>query len=168
VFDEYITDGDVLRPQATLSRLRRWDTPVRMTTEFGASVPPEQQQKDRSTVSAYASRLSRASGLSITQTDVDPNFHVLVLSEDDRADYLDRIREIVPGIADSSLRAITQLPRDKGLGWQTTAQRQGRPFSTTTKNSRCSQRTTNSCSKCSTIQDSEQAWPPQKQPPSHG
>jgi hypothetical protein len=113
LFDEYVTDGDVLRPQATLSRLRRWDTPVRMTTEFGASVTADQQQKDRTTISAYAGRLSRASGLSITQTDDNPNFHVLVLSEDDRLGYLDRIREIVPGIAESSLRAITRLPRDQ-------------------------------------------------------
>ncbi len=113
LFDEYVTDGGVLRPQATLSRLRRWDTPVRMTTEFGPSVSQAQQTKDRNTISAYARRLSRASGLSITQTDVDPNYHVLVLSEDDRLGFRDRLREIVPGIAESSLRAITQLPRDQ-------------------------------------------------------
>jgi hypothetical protein len=113
LFDEYVTDGDVLRPQATLSRLRRWDMPVRMTTEFGASVTPETQARDRNTISAYSRRLSRASGLSITQTDVDPNFYVLVLNEDDRLGYLDRLRDIVPGIAESSLRAITQLPRDQ-------------------------------------------------------
>nr|WP_281501993.1 DUF2927 domain-containing protein [Loktanella sp. F6476L] len=113
LFDEYVTDGDVLRPQATLSRLRRWDMPVRMTMEFGASVTPEQQSRDRTTVAAYAQRLSRVSGLSILQTDADPNFHVLVLGEDDRATYRDRLREIVPGIAESSLRAITQLPRDQ-------------------------------------------------------
>jgi hypothetical protein len=113
LFDEYVADGDILRAQATLSRLRRWDMPVRMTTEFGASVPPEQQTRDRNTISAYAQRLSRASGLPITQTDVDPNYYVLVLNEDDRLGYVDRLREIVPGIADSSIRAITQLPRDQ-------------------------------------------------------
>lgn len=113
LFDEYVTDGDILRPQATLSRLRRWDQPVRMDVEFGASVLPDQQIRDQNTVATYAGRLSRASGLQITLTDRNPNFHVLVLSEDDRLNYTERFRELVPGIAPSSLRAITNLPREQ-------------------------------------------------------
>lgn len=113
LFDEYVTDGDILRPQATLSRLRRWDQPVRMAVEFGASVPPDQRIRDQNTVATYAGRISRAAGLPITLTDRNPNFHVLILSEDDRLNYTDRFREIVPGIAPSSLRAITNLPREQ-------------------------------------------------------
>jgi hypothetical protein len=112
LFDEYV-DGNILRPQATLARLRRWDTPVRMTTEFGPSTSLETQTRDRNTISAYARRLSRATGLSISQTNVDPNYYVLVLNEDERSNYADRLREIVPGIQDSSVRAITNLPRDQ-------------------------------------------------------
>ncbi|MEL6641780.1 MAG: DUF2927 domain-containing protein [Pseudomonadota bacterium] len=113
LFDEYVTDGDILRPQATLSRLRRWDRPVRMSVEFGPTVSPDQQTRDRTSVATYASRLSKITGLQITQTDRNPNFHVLVLNEDDRQEYTDRLREIVPGIANSSLRAITNLPREQ-------------------------------------------------------
>lgn len=113
LFDEYVTDGDVLRAQVTLSQLRRWDTPVRMTTEFGQSVPRDQQIRDQNTISSYANRLSRVSGLSITKDDANPNFYVLVLNEDDRLGYRERLRDIVPGIAESSLRAMTQLPRDQ-------------------------------------------------------
>ncbi|MEJ6399493.1 DUF2927 domain-containing protein [Yoonia sp. 208BN28-4] len=113
LFDEYVTDGDVLRPQATVSRLRRWDQPVRMALEFGASIPEDQRLEDRNTVSAYANRLSRITGLSITQTEADPNFHVLVLNEDDRLGYRERLQELVPGIASSSLRAIMNLPREQ-------------------------------------------------------
>ncbi len=113
LFDEYVTDGDILRPQATLSRLRRWDRPVRMSLEFGPSVTPDQQQRDRISVASYARRLSIATGLPITQTDRNPNFHVLVLNEDDRLGYAARLQEIVPGIAPSSLRAITNLPREQ-------------------------------------------------------
>ena len=113
LFDEYVTDGDILRPQATISRLRRWDQPVRMSVEFGSTVEPAQQLKDRNTVSAYASRLSRTTGLPITVTDQNPNFHVLVLNEDDRRDVSDRLREITPGIETSTLRAITNLPREQ-------------------------------------------------------
>lgn len=113
LFDEYVTDGDALRPQATLSRLRRWDQPVRMTVEFGASVPEAQRARDASGIAAYIARLSRISGLSINKVDQNPNFHVLILNEDDRLAYGDRIREIVPGIATSSLNAIINLPRDQ-------------------------------------------------------
>ena len=113
LFDEYISDGDILRPQATLSRLRRWDGPVRMALEFGPSVSAAQQQRDQISVAAYARRLSQATGLPITQTDRNPNFHVLVLNEDDRKGYAARLQEFVPGIAPSSLRAITNLPREQ-------------------------------------------------------
>lgn len=113
LFDEYVTDGDILRPQATISRLRRWDQPVRMSLEFGPSVTPEQQVRDRTTVGSYAARLSRVAGVPITLSDWAPNFHVLVLNEDDRLGYADRLREIVPGIEASSLRAITNLPREQ-------------------------------------------------------
>lgn len=113
LFDEYVTDGDALRPQATLSRLRRWDQPVRMAVEFGDSVPEAQRARDASGIAAYIARLSRVSGLSIRKVDQNPNFHVLILNEDDRLTYRDRIREIVPGIATSSLNAIINLPRDQ-------------------------------------------------------
>ena len=113
LFDEYVTDGDALRPQATLSRLRRWDQPVRMAVAFGASVPEAQRARDASGISAYIARLSRVSGLSIRKVDQNPNFHVLMLNEDDRLAYADRIRESVPGIATSSLNAMINLPRDQ-------------------------------------------------------
>ncbi|SEM68044.1 Protein of unknown function [Loktanella fryxellensis] len=114
LFDEYVSDGDFLRAEATESTLRRWDTPVRMAVEFGPSVPDAQRSIDRGIVSAYAARLSRVTGLPIAMTDgAEANFHVLFLSEDDRAGYVDRIRQIVPGIGGSSLRAITNLPRDQ-------------------------------------------------------
>lgn len=113
LFDEYVTDGDILRPQATLSRLRRWDRPVRMSLEFGPTVSAAQEARDRNAVATYARRLSSITGLQITQTDRNPNFHVLVLNEDDRLGYADRLKEIVPGIAPSSLRAITNLPREQ-------------------------------------------------------
>ena len=113
LFDEYLTDGDILRPQANISRLRRWDEPVRMSVEFGVSVPAPQRAQDQATVSAYTARLSRLTGLSIRQTDVNPNFHVLVLNEDDRRAAGNRLRELVPGIGSGSVNAIVNLPRDQ-------------------------------------------------------
>ena len=114
LFDEYVTDGDFLRPQTTISPLRKWVVPVRMSVEFGASVDENQRMKDRSSVAAYASRLSRVSGHPIGLVDgPDTNFHVLFLSEDDRPAFANRITDIVPGIGTSSLNAMMNLPRDQ-------------------------------------------------------
>ena len=113
LFDEYVNDGDTLRPQATLSRLRRWDQPIRMAVEFGASVPLAQRDRDRASVAAYAARLSRLTGVRITQTAENANFHVLVLNEDDRRGAGARLQALVPGIARSSLNAILGLPRNQ-------------------------------------------------------
>ncbi|SMY08732.1 DUF2927 domain-containing protein [Flavimaricola marinus] len=112
LFDEYVTAGDELVAEATLSRLRRWEQPIRMAVEFGATVPQAQRDRDQSSISTYGARLARLTGLSIRQTDQDPNFHVLVLNEDDRLASEARLRELVPGITPSSLRAFMFPPRD--------------------------------------------------------
>lgn len=113
LFDEYRTEGDLLRPQATLSDLKRWEKPVRMTVEFGASVPAAQQDRDRASVASYGARLSELTGLEILQTDDDPNFHVLFISIDDAEAFEGRIKELIPGIAPSGLNAMLRPPRDQ-------------------------------------------------------
>ena len=111
LFDEYVADGDVLRAQQTVSRLRRWGAPIRMQVEFGADVPRDQQVTDRNSITAYARRLSELTGHPIEQVDSGGNYHVLVLSEDDRLDYGDRLRQMVPGISESAVRAFVNLDR---------------------------------------------------------
>ena len=111
LFDEYRTEGDELRAQPTLSRLRRWDQPVRLSVEYGATIPQDQRIEDSQNIRNYVSRLSRVSGLPMTVTDANPNFHVLVLNEDDRMGYEARLRQIVPGIDNTSVRAFMDVPR---------------------------------------------------------
>ena len=113
LFDEYISDGDLLRAQATASNLRRWDRPVRMAVEFGATIPAAQRAKDTAIVNRYAARLARATRHPITVSNSNPNFHVMFLNEADRHGAEARLRQLVPGIANSSLRAIINLPRDQ-------------------------------------------------------
>ncbi len=113
LFDEYRVDaaGD-LRPQATVSRLRRWEQPIRLAVEFGATVPLEQRRRDQNSVTTFAARLARLTGVPIRPDAQAANFRVLVLNEDDRAAYAPRLRELVPGIAESSVRAFLNPPRD--------------------------------------------------------
>jgi hypothetical protein len=113
LFDEYGPGSSPAAPGVPVpSRLRRWEQPVRMSVEFGASVPEAARSADRAEVAAYAGRLARLTGLSIAQAAPEAaNFHVLVLSEDDRLGYEARLRALVPGISDSSLRTMLSLPR---------------------------------------------------------
>jgi hypothetical protein len=113
LFNEYSDDNDFQRPQATISKLRRWTGPIRMSVTFGDTVPLAQRDTDLASVSAYAARLSRATGVPITITDDAPNFHVLFLGEDDRRAYGDRLREIIPNISDATVRSFVNLPREQ-------------------------------------------------------
>ena len=106
LFDEYSPAGGVLSAEPTMSRLRRWEQPIRMTLEFGDTVPDAQRSRDANAVATYAARLSRLTGVPISQTTRDPNFHVLVLNEDDRQGFEARLRQIVPGIGPGSVRAF--------------------------------------------------------------
>ncbi len=113
LFDEYRLDAaGELSAQATVSRLRRWERPVRLSVEFGATVPAEQRARDANSITTFAARLSRLTGVPIAPADTEANFHVLVLNEDDRAAFAPRLRELVPGIAESSVRAFLRAPRD--------------------------------------------------------
>ncbi len=112
LFDEFIATPTGLRAQPTISRLRRWEKPVRFTVEYGATVPENQRIEDSQNVRNFVSRLSRVSGQPMSVTDVDPNFHVLILNEDDRLGYEDRLRALVPGIDDTSVQAFMDVPRD--------------------------------------------------------
>ena len=113
LFNEYRDDSDFRRPQATISKLRRWTQPIRMSVEFGDMVDVSQRVQDRAAVAAYAARLSRLTGVPITMTDINPNFRVLFLHEDERRAYADTLRALIPGMAESTVNAFENLPPDQ-------------------------------------------------------
>jgi hypothetical protein len=113
LFNEYRDDSDFQTPQATISKLRRWTAPIRMSVEFGDTVPLAQRDRDIASVSAYAARLSRVTGVPIEITDHNPNFRVLFLGEDDRRAYGPRLRALIPTISEATVRTFVNLPRDQ-------------------------------------------------------
>ena len=106
-FNEYV--GETLRP-GTSGFLRRWETPVRLGLEFGASVPPSQRTRDTADVRRYVNRLKRRTGHPIELSGT-PNFIVAFLSEDDRPAALPVIAERL-GLNAADLNALRTLPRD--------------------------------------------------------
>lgn len=110
LYDEYTPRGGGFIARQTPSRLRRWEKPVRMDIAFGPSIPRADRISDRSEVTAYASKLARASKHPVSVVHAHGNFHVLFLNEDERRDIGPRLRELVPGIDNASVDAITDLP----------------------------------------------------------
>ena len=110
LFDEYTFIGNRIVERATPSSLRRWEVPVRMGLEFGASVPSAIQRTDRALVARYASRLGRLTGHPVALAGSNANFHVLVLNEAERQASDARLRELVPGIDEQTVALIQDLP----------------------------------------------------------
>ena len=113
LFNEYQDDSDFRTTKNTVSHLRRWDQPIRMSVGFGNTVPFSQRDQVTASVHTYAARLSRLTGVPISFTDANPNFHVLFLGEDDRRTFEPQLRQLIPAISTATVRAIIDLPRDQ-------------------------------------------------------
>ncbi len=111
LFDEYRPSGDIMVARETESRLRRWDRPIRMDVEFGATVAATRRASDISVINSYAERLSGLTNVPIVLTDVRPNFYVFIVNEDDRRDLAPRLKQIVPGISPAAVRTVVDMPR---------------------------------------------------------
>lgn len=92
--------------------LRRWEQPVRLGVQFGESIPQAQQRADMAAINDIAERLQTASGHSVTVTTSNPNFHVLVVSDVERADSAPLLRQLVPGLSNNAINAITGMGRN--------------------------------------------------------
>lgn len=113
LFEEYTDNGGVLRSQQRINSIHRWDSPIRMNIRFGDSVGFEQRVTDRNAVASFARRLSGLTGVPITQTTVNPNFHVLFLSEAERRAFGPELLALEPNLSQASVNAFLTLPRDQ-------------------------------------------------------
>ena len=111
LYDEYRPVPAGFVHQSVPSRLRRWEKPVRMSVEFGNSVPVPVRQSDNQFISNYANRLSQIAGHPITVTSQRPNYLVMVVGEDDKAATAQRIRDFVPNISESTIATLETMPR---------------------------------------------------------
>ncbi len=110
-YDEYARGQGLKKSDGRSGRLRKWSGPVRIGIEFGASVPPEQREVDRALVARYSTRLARLTNHPIAVNNFNPNFHVLVMGEDDHAYARQRAAQIIPGISQASLDFFGNPPR---------------------------------------------------------
>jgi hypothetical protein len=111
LYDEYIRSDRGLVAQPVQSRLRRWDQPVRVSLRFGDSVPADRQAADRARVASFLGRLQAISGHPIRLSEVQPNFFIYVVSEDERQALGPTIRALLPGLGPADVAGITDMPR---------------------------------------------------------
>lgn len=110
-YDEYAPGRGLRKSSGRAGQLRRWSGPVRVSVEYGASVSPETRSQDDATVSSYVRRIAGATERPISMNAGRANFHVLVMGEDDHAQLLARLRQIIPGASPSTLGLFTDPPR---------------------------------------------------------
>lgn len=110
LFDEYTrgTAGPIQRQ--TASRLRRWETPVRVGLRFGPSVSPSSRATDTARVQSYLARLSRLTGHPIALNDTSPNFFLYIVNEDERRSLGPTAAAALPGLSQSEVAGITNMP----------------------------------------------------------
>ena len=111
LFEEFANLGGTLVAQQTESRLHRWQTPIRMKVHFGDSVPLAQRDRDRSSVTAYASRLARLTGHPISQSPGNANYHVFIVNEDERRAIGPQLRAIIPDITTGAIATVAGMRR---------------------------------------------------------
>lgn len=110
LFDEFVPVSNRIIARETASPLRRWDNAMEIGLQFGASVSDEERNRDRADVDALAKRLAAASGHPVTTVEGKGNMTVFIVDEDERRALGPALRELVPGLSDSVVNAVTEMP----------------------------------------------------------
>lgn len=111
LFNEHTLTGGRFVAQQSPSRLRRWETPVRVQAHFGASVDAAQRAADRAILNTYVTRLARLTGHPISVVNTGGNFHVLYLNRDEQVAAGALVRQILPRVNDATVRAVETMSR---------------------------------------------------------
>ncbi len=107
-FEEF--KGGEMTGETGAIALQRWEGPIRVSLQIGASVPADEAAADRVTVSSYLARMSRLTGLPITLDDRRPNFFVHIGSIEERAALGPKLTQELPGLTEPQVQAATNLP----------------------------------------------------------
>lgn len=76
--------------------LRRWVRPIRYSV-FGSATT----ESDRAVIAELMDRISRLTGVEVTEADTDVNFFILITTPDERDDYQLEIAEINASVAET-------------------------------------------------------------------
>lgn len=108
---EFSDTGATLVRRETESVLRRWEAPVRIEAMFGPSVGDATRADDRAAIRRFAERLDRTTGHPVSYVERGGNFHVLILSEDERRVVGPTLRRMIPSIRRQEIDLVENLDR---------------------------------------------------------
>jgi hypothetical protein len=111
LFDEYAYGSGSPVQQQTSSSLRRWDTPVRVGLQFGASVSPTMRATETARVGSYLARLQILTGHPISLVNSNANFIVAMVNEDERRAMGPQVQREMPVLTPPQVDWITNLTR---------------------------------------------------------
>lgn len=120
LFEEYVNVGGRIVARQTPSQINRWERPILVQLEFGPGVPETARARDRISVASFVTRLSRTTGHPMRLVPAGGNFHVFVVSEDDRMRLGPRLRDVMPGMSAPALATVIDMPRSTyclALAW---------------------------------------------------
>nr|WP_281496036.1 DUF2927 domain-containing protein [Marivita sp. S6314] len=109
--EEYARGAGLQPSSGALGAIKKWTSPVRIGVTFGATVPDDARSTDLQVLTSYTRRLARVTGHPISFVSGQPNFHVLVMGEDDKDQLRQVLDRIAPGMEPSSRAILTNLPR---------------------------------------------------------
>lgn len=107
--DEYSRNGSGLVAQSDVAPLRRWQQPVAMQLEFGASTDSALRSGFRTDIAEFANRLSAATRHPVSLTASGGNFLILILNDDERRQIGPRLAQLVPGMPAQDIAIIESL-----------------------------------------------------------
>ena len=111
LFEEFSSvNGRMVRGE-NATRLHRWVKPIRMQVHFGETVSDRKRNKDLADIARFNQRLSRLTGLPFTITDVNPNYHVFIVNEDERRVIGPQLRTISPDIDLAAVNTVQNMRR---------------------------------------------------------
>ena len=108
---EFSDVGGALVRRSDESILHRWQDPVRIEPVFGPAVPDSQRADDTASIGRFADRLARVTGHPVSMVDRGGNFHVLIITEDQRRTIGPTLRRMIPEIRDREINVIQTLDR---------------------------------------------------------
>lgn len=111
-YEEYADVGGQLVARESASRMHRWQKPVTLSVEFGASVDPATRTRDSNEVVRFTQRLARVTGHPIRNVPAGAgNFRVFVVNEDERRTLGPVLKRMIPNISTTALNTVANLPR---------------------------------------------------------
>lgn len=109
LYDEYSRSGAGFVQRESRSVLRRWVVPVRVSLNFGASVPEERRATDRARVSSYLARLAKLTGHPISLVDSGGNFSIHVVNDAERQALGPQLSRDMPGLTAADSAEVTGM-----------------------------------------------------------